>query len=176
MQELEDRCLGKAARQYGCTQQLQQEKQEALVGMKTTPVKTERNRAGARPKPQLCFPVTMQGSRRDSFQTERVGSSAPEEASLRCQRGGASAGATKSGFSGRLQPSLPAELAWRPAVSTSSPLQFHQLIILIAPDEIFDPVVFSRPPRLQGAGRDRLLRGQNESAAGRDQVGVAFIR
>ncbi|XP_075873578.1 centrosomal protein of 70 kDa isoform X2 [Nelusetta ayraudi] len=30
VQELEDRCLGKAARQYGCTQQLQQEKQEAL--------------------------------------------------------------------------------------------------------------------------------------------------
>lgn len=32
VQELEDRCLGKAARQYSCTQQWQQEKQEALVG------------------------------------------------------------------------------------------------------------------------------------------------
>lgn len=36
VQELEDRCLGKAARQYSCTQQLEQEKQEAQVGVETT--------------------------------------------------------------------------------------------------------------------------------------------
>lgn len=163
VQELEDRCLGKAARQFSGTQQLQQEKQEALVGVKTTTTNYVANTKNGK----LLFIVAMRDSRRGSYQAEGVSRSAPEEASLRGQRGGTSAGAAKSGFSGRLQQSLPAELASGPAVSDAVP---PSCFSRCHSDENFHRGVFSPLPRLQDVGRDRLLRGQNESSARRAPV------
>lgn len=113
--------------------------------------------------------VTMQDSRRRSVQAEGSSISSAEEASLCCPRGGASAGAAKSGFSGSLQQSLPAELARRPAVSNvvASPAS---AAVVWSLRKTCLPWCFRPPPHLQDVGRDRLLRDQTESVARRAQV------
>lgn len=48
VQELEDHCLGKAAQQHSHTQQLQKEKQEALVGEQMLTMKVKRIKGSVR--------------------------------------------------------------------------------------------------------------------------------
>lgn len=121
VQDLEDRCLGKAVQQLSHTQLLQQENQEMQVGQLGII-----HGAGSKPsKPQNasakitanCFTETVSGSGAEAVQTEGRSSTASEETLFLHQRRRATGISAKADIPGHLQQSLPAEFPPRPAVS-----------------------------------------------------------